>query len=186
MVRSCNLTLTPLNRTSVLGRDVVSLRQINDDNVEFCVNTPTVLTDGALVDATERIRARLHRYFMLNVKLVDLYADWSRNDDTFKRIAGAFIGIRILQIDPVECLFSFICSSNNNIARIASMVQKLTIEYGDPLGRMSDIDFYTFPEPHRLVGSGMTLIMVILICGQRCDCGHWDLDTVQSTLIRRP
>lgn len=35
--------------------------------------------------------------------------------------------------DPVECLFSFICSSNNNIARITLMLDKLRTTYGKPL-----------------------------------------------------
>jgi N-glycosylase/DNA lyase len=35
--------------------------------------------------------------------------------------------------DPLECLISFILSSNNGIARITSLVQKLCVTYGDEL-----------------------------------------------------
>lgn len=33
----------------------------------------------------------------------------------------------------MECIFSFICSSNNNIPRITGMLGKLRSTYGDPL-----------------------------------------------------
>ena len=39
----------------------------------------------------------------------------------------------MLRQDPVECLFSFICSSNNHIARIAGMVERFCSTYGTPL-----------------------------------------------------
>lgn len=35
--------------------------------------------------------------------------------------------------DPVECIFSFICSSNNNISRITLMLEKLRHAYGELL-----------------------------------------------------
>ncbi len=37
--------------------------------------------------------------------------------------------------DPAECLFSFICSSNNNIARITLMLDRLRSTYGEDLVR---------------------------------------------------
>lgn len=37
--------------------------------------------------------------------------------------------------DPTECLFSFICSSNNNIPRITLMLDRLRAAYGEPLVR---------------------------------------------------
>ena len=39
----------------------------------------------------------------------------------------------MLRQDPVECLFSFLCSSNNHISRIHGMVDRLCQRYGTPL-----------------------------------------------------
>lgn len=59
----------------------------------------------------------LSNYFQLDLNLKEYYSVWSRNDPFFKDAAAQFYGIRILKQDPVENIFSFICSSNNNIAR---------------------------------------------------------------------
>ena len=39
----------------------------------------------------------------------------------------------MLRQDPVECLFQFVCSSNNHISRIHGMVERLCRAYGTPL-----------------------------------------------------
>ncbi len=39
----------------------------------------------------------------------------------------------MLRQDPVECLFQFVCSSNNHISRIHGMVERLCRTYGTPL-----------------------------------------------------
>ena len=39
----------------------------------------------------------------------------------------------MLRQSPVECLFQFICSSNNHISRIGGMVERLCAAYGTPL-----------------------------------------------------
>lgn len=59
----------------------------------------------------------LRKYFRLDVSLKQHYAQWARKDPHFEKAAEKFTGVRILCQDPVENLFSFICSSNNNIAR---------------------------------------------------------------------
>ena len=45
----------------------------------------------------------------------------------------ACAGARVLRQDPVECLFQFVCSSNNHISRIHGMVERLCRAYGTPL-----------------------------------------------------
>ena len=42
-------------------------------------------------------------------------------------------GCRMMRHDPVECLFHFICSSNNHISRIHGMVNHLCVAYGTKL-----------------------------------------------------
>ena len=64
----------------------------------------------------------LHSYLSLDVSLPELYGHWSNVDSHFKNTALRFAGVRILRQDPWECLLGFICSSNNNIARITQMV----------------------------------------------------------------
>lgn len=70
----------------------------------------------------QRINAII--FFQLGVSLASLYAQWKKNDENFAKalkISGPLLeGIRILAQDPIETLFSFICSSNNNIKRISS------------------------------------------------------------------
>ncbi|KDQ61033.1 hypothetical protein JAAARDRAFT_32029 [Jaapia argillacea MUCL 33604] len=75
----------------------------------------------------------LKDYFQLDVDLVKLYDEWSTKDPVFARLRSRFAGIRMLRQDPWENLVSFICSSNNNIARITKMVNALCKHYSPPL-----------------------------------------------------
>lgn len=59
----------------------------------------------------------LQNYFRLDVPIKDHYAQWADKDPYFKTAAEQFYGVRILNQDLVENIFSFICSSNNNIKR---------------------------------------------------------------------
>lgn len=75
--------------------------------------------------------AILRDYLQLDVNLGELYSQWQKADKNFSKVSESFPGVRILRQDPVENLVSFICSSNNNIARITGMVEKLCQQYGD-------------------------------------------------------
>lgn len=59
----------------------------------------------------------LKNYFQLNYCIQDYYKKWADSDKYFKLAANQFYGIRILKQEVVENIFSFICSSNNNIKR---------------------------------------------------------------------
>lgn len=76
----------------------------------------------------------LKDYFRLNICIKDLYAEWSEKDCYFKKAADQFYGIRILNQDVVENIFSFICSSNNNIKRYFSLICSVDIPWQIILG----------------------------------------------------
>ena len=94
----------------------------------------------------------LRDYFQLSVNLEKLYRDWSDSDPIFKKLSLDYEGIRILRQDPVENVFSFICSANNNISRISGMVEKMCSEYGEKVGEYQDTEYFAFPELESISG----------------------------------
>ncbi|KND04640.1 8-oxoguanine DNA-glycosylase (ogg) [Spizellomyces punctatus DAOM BR117] len=126
--------------TSVLSGRIITLRQTDDD---ILYRTPG--------DNVGDVAELLRDYFQLDVDLGELYKQW-RTDANFEKKAGRFMGIRILRQDPVENLFTFICTSNNNIQRITTMVSKLCQHYGTEIGTVDEISkpFYSFPTVARL------------------------------------
>merc|ERR1719320_712287 len=74
----------------------------------------------------------------------------------------------MLRQDPVENIFAFICSSNNNIQRISGMVENMCTKYGKPVATVVTPEgdegsepgskcYYAFPEIEALVECGPTL-----------------------------
>ena len=124
----------------VIGRRVVKIRERMDANleagkssIEFCVlNT----NNGEEEEEEERITNDVRAYFNLDdpVPLKDLFEQFSKADPhRFGALSEYVRGARTLRQPPAECLISFVCSSNNNIARIKKMVESLCEKYGDQL-----------------------------------------------------
>lgn len=108
-------------------------------------------TSDVLLDSN----AILKDYFQLHIDLKALYDQWNIADTNFKLIARNFPGVRILKQDPTENLFSFICSSNNNIQRITGMVEKLCSKYGKEIGCKNGVSYYAFPSIEALADSNV-------------------------------
>jgi N-glycosylase/DNA lyase len=94
-------------------------------------------------------------YFQLNVSIAALYKTWSEVDSNFQLVSTKFEGIRLLRQDPVENLFSFICSSNNHISRISSMIEKLCENYGQEVGQVDGKAYFSFPTVSELSDDGV-------------------------------
>ena len=97
----------------------------------------------------------LRDYFQLDADLESLCQQWKAKDSFFAQVSEKTRGLRVLRQDPVENLFSFICSSNNNIPRISGMVETLCQTYGEMLGELNGVDYYTFPDIKDLTGAGV-------------------------------
>ncbi|XP_069979165.1 N-glycosylase/DNA lyase [Penaeus vannamei] len=111
-------------------------------------NTETFLS-------TEKIEPLMNDYFQLDVSLEKMYALWSKADQNFAHVSPQFPGVRMLNQDPVENVFSFICSSNNNIQRITMLVDRLCKLYGSPVVTVDGTTWNSFPRVTSLAESGV-------------------------------
>uniref|UniRef100_UPI00398EBC93 N-glycosylase/DNA lyase n=1 Tax=Pristiophorus japonicus TaxID=55135 RepID=UPI00398EBC93 len=109
----------------------------------------------------------LTNYFQLHVRLSELYSHWSQADKNFERVAQDFPGVRMLRQDPAECLFSFICTSNNHISRITGMIERLCQTYGERLCKLDSYTYYSFPALQTLAGDDVEKQLRVLGFGYR-------------------
>lgn len=122
-------TKLPNTWVNVLNNKVWYLQQ-DESHIRYCTHTDhtedTMYTtkSGTTIDNTDE-ESFLKDYFQFDVDVLDLYRQWSKKDQNFSKLKTNFSGIRMLRQDPVENLFSFICSQNNNIKRISQLVDKL-------------------------------------------------------------
>ncbi|XP_068648332.1 N-glycosylase/DNA lyase OGG1 [Aristolochia californica] len=126
--------------TGPVNSHLISLRHLPDDSVSFLIHCSS---------DHRRAVADLRDYLNLDISLAELWESFSSADSRFAAIAPYLGGARVLRQDPVECLFQFLCSSNNNIARITKMVGFLAA-LGNYLRTVDGFDFYEFPSLERL------------------------------------
>jgi N-glycosylase/DNA lyase len=93
--------------------------------------TPTTTLFRVIHGPLEGTKEYLKQYFRLETRLAPLYKEWSKADPRMAKIAAAIPGVRILRQSPLECMISFICSSNNNIPRITKMLSAFREQYGN-------------------------------------------------------
>ncbi|XP_065498977.1 N-glycosylase/DNA lyase [Caloenas nicobarica] len=144
--------------TGVLGGRVWTLRQ-ERDRLWYTVYEEEEEEDGdacptgaAEPDGAEPERI-LRDYFQLDVGLPALYRAWGAADPLFRKVAKDFPGVRVLRQDPVECLLSFICTSNNHISRITAMIERLCCTFGRRLCHLDARPVHAFPSLSALAGA---------------------------------
>ena len=124
--------------------------------------------------------ALVYHYLNLGPNLTKLYAQWSDADSNFKRKAPKFTGVRILKQDAWEALVGFICSSNNNIARISQMMEKLCTHYGPLIGYIDSKPYHDMPPPSALTSPEVEAHLRQLGFGYRAKYLHQTAILVQE------
>ncbi|NXG45040.1 OGG1 lyase, partial [Psilopogon haemacephalus] len=145
---------SPGSWTGVLGEHVWTLRQ-ERDRLWYTVygkEEDEHPAEAAMPDGAEMERI-LRDYFQLDVGLPALYRAWGAADPLFCKVAKDFPGVRVLRQDPVECLLSFICTSNNHISRITAMIDRLCQAFGRRLCYLDARAFHAFPSVSALTGA---------------------------------
>lgn len=82
--------------------------------------------------------------FRLDDKYDEIIKEISRKDRIIGNITKEYSGLRIMRQKPIQCIISFLCSSNNNIPRIRLILQNLSRKFGKKI-EWNDNTFYTFP-----------------------------------------
>ncbi len=82
--------------------------------------------------------------FRFDDKYDEIIDEISRKDQVVKNITKKYIGLRIMRQKPIQCIVSFLCSSNNNIPRIRLILRNLSRKFGKKV-EWNNNTFYTFP-----------------------------------------
>ncbi|MFQ6010685.1 MAG: DNA glycosylase [Nitrososphaerales archaeon] len=89
------------------------------------------------------------RYFKLDENLPNILKQFEGSDDLIEKAIASFKGLRVLNQQPWECILSFLCSSNSNIATINMMIHDLSMKFGDRIV-FDGMKFHTLPRPEVL------------------------------------
>lgn len=126
----------------------------------------------------------LKAFFRLDFDLETYYAKWTEAHQHFASKQSGYqnriSGIRQLDIDCVENLFSFICSQNNNISRISSLVNKLCSHYGEKICEVDGQEYFAFPELSALSKDGVEENLRKLGFGYRAKYIQKSAEEIQS------
>ncbi len=85
-------------------------------------------------------------------------------DGVMKEAVSTLKGLRIMRQDPYQCMISFICATNTNIAMIRKMLTSLCTIFGKTV-EYDNLKFHSFPEPHRLANASINDLC-------RCSVGY--------------
>ncbi|XP_055845351.1 N-glycosylase/DNA lyase [Episyrphus balteatus] len=88
----------------------------------------------------------LEKYLRLDFDLSGNCEKWKRAHRHFAETSQALKAVRVLDQEPLETILSFICSQNNHIKRISTMVQWLCSKYGSKICSYEGVDYFSFPS----------------------------------------
>ena len=117
-----------------------------EDNCAFCYNEGGM----ANIECRKEDKSFFENYFDLNRDYASIYQSaLLQKVDILTVSADMGKGIRILNQNKTETLFSFIVSQNNNIPRIKGIIERLCFSLGDKKNFM-DEDYYSFPSAKKM------------------------------------
>ncbi len=112
----------------------------------YCYN----VGDDVVIECEDADRDYFYNYFDLDRDYKVIYESaLNENVQILSQSATLGKGIRILNQDSVEMLFSFIVSQNNNIPRIKGIIEKLCLMLGEKKCFDSQ-EYYAFPTVEKM------------------------------------
>ncbi len=166
----------------VMGDSLVRIREV-DDGIEF-----STTTDKADIEQL------LRSHFRLDDDIETIYEDLSRRDPKMAELVQKFRGLRVMRIDPWECLVFFILNARSDIDRAMQNMERIATEFrtGPPLEGYNG-SRYRFPRPQDLCESDSLDRLNRVIVGlrskgpriRRASCAayseYFDFDMLKNT-----
>jgi len=116
------------------------------DKCAYCYNDG----DSAVIECEETDLAHFYEFFDLDKDYQKIVADAKSQGLKILSCAAEYCkGVRILRQNPLETLFSFIVSQNNNIPRIKGIIERLCARLGELKAFMEE-SFYAFPTAKKM------------------------------------
>ena len=78
-------------------------------------------------------------------------------DNTTKNAVKKYLGLRLLDQDPFQCLISFIISSNSNIQKIKNSLERISRKFGTRVN-FENQEFFLFPKSEKLAKASINEI----------------------------
>ena len=123
----------------------------------YCYNEDS----SAIIECEDADRDYFYNYFDLDRDYKTIYESaLSENVEILSLSAQLGKGIRILNQDSVEMLFSFIVSQNNNIPRIKGIIEKLCLLLGEKKCFYGQ-EYYAFPTIEKMVEQDLSFYQSI-------------------------
>ena len=127
---------------SVLGSDVVRIRQkVIHGPLEFESTGNEAATAGQLL-----------RQFRLDDDIEAIYGELVR-DAVMAKLVERYPGMRVMRVDPWECLVFFICSANTSIPGIHQRMERISAAFGTTVS-LNGRTRHTFPKPNDICNEG--------------------------------
>jgi len=102
-------------------------------------------------------------FFRKNDNMQEIIKSISK-DEIVKKSVKQYVGLRIFKQDPFQCMISFIISSNSNIQKIKSSLEKISKKFGTKV-KIQNKEFFLFPEPEKLAKASIKEI-------KKCGVGY--------------
>ena len=92
-------------------------------------------------------------FFRKNDNMQEIIKSISK-DEIVKKSVKQYVGLRIFKQDPFQCMISFIISSNSNIQKIKSSLEKISKKFGTKV-KIQNKEFFLFPKPEKLANASI-------------------------------
>lgn len=158
------------------GRYFQELVLVNNNPCLVKIKCESSDVEGSLdvnVESPEEIKlkiieSKIRDIFGLNDDLSDLY-EFLNTEPQLKPAIEFCKGLRVFKAhDPFECLVSSITSANNSIIRWNRSIRLMKEKWGDKY-HFSSGNFYTFPNPEKILAAPEHELEEIELCGGEKD-----------------